>query len=137
MPAGRLKGRTMSASERRPAGLRARGRRLWDFVTGIADLDEHERALLVEAARVLDDVERLERELSGEPSTVLGASGQLVVHPLRADLRAQRTLLARLLSQLDVPSEPDGSGSEWDGLSASARARRAARRRWDGRTGRR
>jgi hypothetical protein len=65
----------------------------------------------------------------------MGSRGQEVVHPLRAELRSQRALLARLLAQLDVPADDADSGSKWDGLSSSSRARKAARARWDNRGG--
>jgi len=116
---------------RAPAGLGPRGRRLWRAVVSAFELAEAELATLTEAARVLDDVEQLQIAVADAPMVTTGSRGQEVVHPLRAELRSQRLLLARLLSQLDVPVD-EGA---WDGLSAAARARKAARHRWDHRTG--
>jgi hypothetical protein len=98
---------------------------------------ETECALLIEACRTVDDIEALQRQIASEPMTTTGSRGQDVVNPLRAELRSQRLLLARLLSQLDVPAEEaeGGKGSKWDGLTASSRARKAARVRWDHRGG--
>jgi hypothetical protein len=125
------------STPRAPAGLGARGRRLWKSVLSDFEPSETECALLIEACRTLDDTEALQKEIAdAKMTTTTGSRGQEVVHPLRAELRSQRLLLARLLSQLDVPAgEGDGTGSAWDGLTASSRARKAARVRWDHRGG--
>lgn len=119
---------------RAPAGLAARGRRLWRAVAADFDLELDERELLTEACRSLDTCERLEEALRGAPLTTKGSRGQVVAHPLAAELRSERLLVARLLAQLELPDD-DGEGSDWDGLTASQRARKAARARWDNRGG--
>ncbi len=129
----------MSASEparlpRTPPGIGPRGRRLWRFVVSGYVLSEHELALLTEAVRVLDDVEHLQVTTADAPLVTSGSRGQDVVNPLRAELRSQRLLLAKLLAQLGLP-DLEGSANEWDGLTASARARKAVRARWDNRGG--
>lgn len=120
-----------------PEGLGERGSALWSAVVERCVLAAEELQLLTEACRTADDAERLAEALEGEPATVPGSAGQPVAHPLGSELRATRQLLARLLAQLDLPAEldgDDGDGSPWDGLSASQRARKAARARWDRRT---
>lgn len=114
---------------RTPAGLRRRGRTLWRAVQLRFELAEAESALLLEACRTVDDIETLAAEVGKAPAVTLGSRGQEVVHPLRAELRSQRLLLARLLAQLDVP-QVDPFGRPWDGLTASQRARKAAGARW-------
>jgi hypothetical protein len=89
-----------------------------------------ELELLVEACRTLDRCEALTTAVREEPLTTVGSRGQTVAHPLLAELRAERLLLARLLSQLGIPGEK--TGDDWDGLTASERARRAALHRWHG-----
>lgn len=123
-----------SSVPRPPVGLGRRGRRLWKSIVDEFEPTESEVVLITEACRTLDDVELLRKELADAPAVTTGSRGQEVVHPLRAELRSQRLLLAKLLAQLDVPGLED-DGAEWDGLSASARARKAARARWDGRGG--
>jgi hypothetical protein len=119
---------------RTPSGLCRRGKTLWKSVVVAFALAESETALLLEACRALDDVEALCQAVAAAPMTTIGSRGQEVINPLRAELRSERLLLAKLLSQLDVPMPSDGPG-EWDGLSASARARKAVRVRWDHRGG--
>lgn len=123
-----------AAKPRPPAGLGARGRGFWRRVTGIYELGTDETELLVEACRTLDRCESLSTELAGAPSLSVGSTGQPVPHPLRAELRSERLLLTKLVSMLNLPG--DAAGTVWDGLSASQRASRAARVRWD-RPGRR
>ena len=121
---------------RAPAGLRHRGRRLWHAVTDVYELSIAELEVLILAARGLDRIQTLEETLKDEPATVQGSNGQPRPHPLAAELRGEVILAAKLLAQLGLPDET-AEGSEWDGLSASARARKASRARWDNRGGNR
>jgi len=123
-----------AADTRAPAGLKARGRRLWKAVTADFELNLSERELLTEACRCLDNCERLETALKDAPLTVEGSRGQIVAHPLAGELRSERNLVAKLLAQLGLPDDA-ADGSAWDGLSSSQRARKAARARWDNRGG--
>jgi hypothetical protein len=125
----------VTTQSRTPARLGSRGRRLWKSVVVDFELSESESALLLEASRCLDDIEALCKAVAAAPMTTLGSRGQVVVQPLRAELRSQRLLLAKLLGQVDVPADEGESGSAWDGLSASSRARKASRARWDNRGG--
>ena len=121
------------ATLRAPAGLGARGRRLWKSVHSDFALSETERTLLIEACRCLDDIEALQAAVAGAPMMTTGSRDQDIVHPLRGELRSQRLLLAKLLAQLDVPEEAEGG--KWDGLTASSRARKASLARWNNRGG--
>jgi hypothetical protein len=61
-------------TERIPAGLRAAGKRLWRDINETLALDEHERALLLEAARTADALDALEQIVrrgvgKGEPGS--------------------------------------------------------------------
>ena len=123
---------TKSTSTRAPSGLGPRGRRLWRQVLRDFEPNLSEIELLTEAARTVDRCEVLETALRDQPLTTAGSRGQVVSHPLLAELRAERQLLSRLLGQLAIP-EPEAG--DWDGLTASQRSRRAARIRWDRRGG--
>jgi hypothetical protein len=72
-----------------------------------------------------DLVERLERELAGQPMMVAGAAGQPRPNPLVALLSSARTAQARLLSEVRL--EVDAAA----GLPVrNRRAQRAAQARW-------
>ncbi len=116
---------------RAPAGLGPRGRRLWRAVTTDFEMTISERELLTEACRTIDNCERLENALRDEPLTTAGSRGQVVAHPLAAELRSERLLLAKFLGQLGLPDD-EGEAGSWDGLTATQRARKAAHARWNG-----
>ncbi len=118
-----------AAKLRPPAGLGARGRRFWATVTATYEFRPDEVELLAEACKVLDRLDALTAALADAPTLSVGSKGQAVSHPLRAEVRAERLLLTKLVAMLELPG--DGAGAVWDGLSASQRASRAARARWD------
>jgi len=119
---------------RTPPGFGPRGRRLWRDTCAAFELSHGELEVLGLTCRALDRVQNLEEALRDAPSTVTGSRSQPVAHPLASELRAEVLLASKLLAQLGLP-QSDGDGSEWDGLSASARARKASRARWDNRGG--
>jgi hypothetical protein len=85
---------------RRPRGLRTGGRRLWDAVENAYILREDEGALLGQACRVLDRLDRL--------AAVVEADGLLVdgrPHPALVESRQQQIVLARLLATLRLPDD--------------------------------
>ncbi len=114
-----------------PRELFKAGKKLWKAV-GDDDLElrPDELAVLAEAAATKDTITALVAATAGAPAMVDGSRGQLIVHPGLQELRQQRQLLATLLRQLDIP-DPDDDDS-WDGLTASARARKAALKRHNG-----
>lgn len=110
-----------------PGGLSAPGRQLWRAVTAAYSLRPDELLLLEKVCRTADDVARIETAVVGEPLTTLGSTGQVRAHPLLAELRGMRVVLAALLRQLDLPDvAADGS---WRSAT-SERKRRAAESRW-------
>lgn len=113
-----------------PAGLGEAGKALWSSVTAGLTFRPDELAVLASACGVADQVAELEATLAASAPMVAGSKGQEVLHPAIPELRLQRQLLATLLARLDMPEEA-GEAGEWDGLTASQRARRAARARWD------
>ncbi len=91
---------------RAPSGLKAGGRRLWRSVADEYELEEHERAVLLEACRTVDACAALQETL--EADGVMNASPQGVrAHPALVELRQQRLTLARLTAALRIPLEDD------------------------------
>lgn len=95
------------ATPRPPTGLRAPGQRLWRSVVDVWTLDEHELALLVEAVRTVDLLDRLDRLVRREGPIIDGSQGQRA-HPAAVEARQQRIALARLLAALRLPDGEAG-----------------------------
>ena len=115
----------MAEGPKRPVNLRAAGRRLWDAVLPDYELDPAELRALEAACRTLDELGRLEREIRKSPTLTVGSTGQVVVHPLFGEVRAHRTVLARLLREVGLAQ------AEEDLLGHSSAAGRAlVRHRW-------
>lgn len=92
------------AAPRTPPGLGPRGRRLWRSLVDDFDLAEHERALLVEAARTADQLDALDAVARADGPMLDGRP-----HPAITEARQQRLVLARLLASLRVPEDPEDS----------------------------
>jgi hypothetical protein len=89
-----------------PIGLRKGGQALWTAITEAVGLDERDAALLLEACRVRDRLDAIDRRLrrtglalpDGRPN------------PLLAEARQQQQTLARLIVAMGLPadlSEPE------------------------------
>jgi hypothetical protein len=115
-------------SPRRPAGLGARGRRLWDDIVAGWDLTAVELLILENAAREADIIERLRVALEDAPLTVAGSMGQEAASPLVTEIRLHRATLASLLKHLKLP-DLDGQTVRQSGRN-SVSARKAAMARW-------
>lgn len=114
-----------------PTGLGRRGRALWRSVVETYELRADELVVLEEAARTLDTCARLDAELATAPTMIPGSTGQARPHPLLAELRGHRQVLAQLLRQLGladvvIPDEGDGPTL----TPRQARAQHAAQVRW-------
>ena len=110
-----------------PSGLRAPARRLWAAVVDKYVLTPAELAMLSEACRTFDELDRLERAVRVLPSlTTIGSAGQVKAHPLLGEVRAHRQLLERLAGGLNLPDVDQEVGLR----AGSRHARTAARARW-------
>lgn len=95
------------SGERRPAapkGSSPAGRRLWASVVTDYELDEHELALLTQATRTVDLLERLHEVVVASPVLIDDDRP----HPALVEARQQRIVLARLLAALRVPVGDEG-----------------------------
>lgn len=110
-----------------PAGLQDAGRKLWRSTVAVFDFEDEPHKVLVlrEACRVTDVIAELDEASDMAPLTVKGSMGQQVISPYIAEARAQRALLANLLSRLDLPPTDDEIAEKTARLT---RTRAAARR---------
>ena len=117
---------------RTPSGLGRRGRALWRSTLETYELRADELATLEEACRTLDTCARLDDELGHAPLMIPGSTGQMRPHPLLAELRGHRQVLAqlvRLLALADVVMPAEGDDSPIL-TPRQARAQHAAQVRW-------
>jgi len=117
------------ADEKRPAvpaGLGSRARKFWRSTVEDYDLSDVELLLLTELCRTIDEIDALQAAIEIDGVMVPGSKGQTRPHPAFSQIRASRSLISRLASQLDL-EDPNG-----DTLASplTARGRQAARKRW-------
>lgn len=91
------------STTRTPSGLKSRGRRLWAEITDVLELDEHERALLLEAARTADLLDMLAAIVAREGPILDGRP-----NPALVEARQQKLVLARLLASMRLPDDLTG-----------------------------
>jgi hypothetical protein len=98
-----------------PGGLDKSGKGLWAAISGALELDERDQALLLEAARAKDRLDRLD-SLIRKAELVL-PDGR--ANPLLAEGRQQQQTFARLIVALRLPedlSEPERRPQRRGGL---------------------
>lgn len=88
-----------------PRGLGTGGRRLWRAVVGEYELDEHERAVLLQASRTTDLCDRLAEAIADADLTASGYQGSVVASPLIVEHRQQSATLSRLIAALRLPDD--------------------------------
>jgi hypothetical protein len=93
-----------TAKPKTPAGLNASGKRLWRSVSDEYDLEVHEEALLLQAARCADRLDLLAVEAATGDITTVNHRGDLVAHPALVESRQQAICLTRLIASLRLPS---------------------------------
>lgn len=119
---------TPSSPPKVPLGLAARGRAFWRRTVASFVLSETEVELLGEVCKLLDECDSLHAVVAVDGVTVPGSSGQPRVHPALGELRQHRLAVGRLLAQLALPGDEEGTLDS----PSRARARRAAAARWSG-----
>ncbi len=95
------------STNKTPSGLRASGRRLWTSVLDLFELEEHESALLTEAARTVDVLDDLAAAVRRDGAMVQ-TTGGTKAHPAVVESRQQKIALARLLAALRLPAGDEG-----------------------------
>ncbi|MDV6246875.1 hypothetical protein [Rhodococcus opacus] len=108
---------------RMPRGLGSAGQKLWRTTLDEFELEAepHKLEILTQACRVTDKIAELESAQKGQPLTVLGSARQLTIHPLIAEVRFQRGLLAQLLGKLGLPESEEVEAQKAENLTATRR----------------
>lgn len=141
----------MTATPRAPVGLGTRGKRLWKDLHELTEFDPAQLAILEEACRTADRLDRLDAILRGADAEWLtlrlgadeGDVTVVLAGPL-AEARQQQTVLKQLLVALRLPDvqtgakpqhrgargayNPKGSAAATSGTVTALDRARAARR---------
>jgi hypothetical protein len=99
---------------------------LWRGLVGPYEFRPDELPLVVEACRLVDDIEKIRSALVDEPLLVAGSKGQPTVNPLRTELHRTSARLESICRTLGVPDEAELS----DEQRATWAGRNLARQRW-------
>lgn len=109
-----------------PRGLQTAGKRLWRSVADDYELDAHEGALLLQAARTVDRLDEIAEALAAAPLTVTNFKGDPIAHPLLVEQRLQSITLSRLLASLRLPSGEEEGRPQRRGAARGAYGIRGA-----------
>lgn len=94
-----------------PAGLNARGCRLWSSLLAqdaeLESEDDPRREVALEACRVADRLERL-NEICESVSPIIETEKATMIHPAFAEARQQANVLKQLVAALRLPDEATG-----------------------------
>lgn len=115
-------------------GFEDSGRQLWEAVTAAASLGPLQMPLLVEACRIADRLDVLDRQLHGHDwlrfrHDESGAEVTVYVDRVLAEAREQATALKGIVAELTKPGAQPKTASvkKGGGVLADLAARRAAR----------
>lgn len=117
----------MSNTPAVPDGLGEHGLALWKAITADLELRADEVSILDDACRTADRIAQMRDELQGAPMTTTGSMGQIVVHPLVAELRSHEAHKSQLMAKLKIV---EGASISTQTGERSSSAREAARAKW-------
>lgn len=110
-------------------GLGEAGKNLWDDVSKGRELSTAHKALLLNACRVADRLDEIERELPTGILTVENHLGTVSVHPLIPEQRQQLAQLSAILTRLGYKELPrETSKKTVKDQMAEQRAKREAKK---------
>lgn len=99
-----------------PAGTGPSGRKLWAALVADYVFDEHEMALLREAVRTVDMLDKLHDVVTRDGIMVVITREGIVVdsklHPALVESRQLKIALARLLAALRLPDGTEGDSTQ-------------------------
>lgn len=101
-----------AAAPRTPSDLADRGGELYRAVVQEWGLRPDEEALLLAAARTVDELAILESALAESSPVVVGSRGQVRAHPLVSQVREHRLALRLLLASLSLDEDVKKDGAE-------------------------
>lgn len=110
-----------------PAGLELAGIDLWIAVTDGRELDAASKVLLLNACRITDRLDQLDKEIDGRLLSQ-NQRGDEVINPLISEHRQQFNTLAGIFSKMGLGElpKPSSGESKWDELAKKREERAKA-----------
>lgn len=96
------------STPRAPKGLKTGGKLLWQRVLNDFDLGQHEEAVLLQACRIVDILDRLQAVIDAGDVIVTSPQGSKA-NPAVVEFRQQAVTLAKCMASLRIPFEDDQS----------------------------
>lgn len=95
-----------------PDTLGTAGRRMWNRYVGKYEFRVDELGTLEDLCATADMIHDLSEAWAedGRPMTASGSMGQLVIHPMIGEVRAQRAAANAMRRQLKLPDDDAGHG---------------------------
>jgi hypothetical protein len=110
---------------RTPRGLKTGGARLWKRVLDEFELGEHEEAVLLQACRIVDVLDRLQAVIDAEEVIVTSSQGPKM-NPAVVEFRQQAVVLAKCMASLRIPLGEEESAGRQPQQRVGVRKARAA-----------
>ena len=111
---------------KRPVNLGKQGKKVWDALTRMAELEEWELVTLLEACRVADRLDALALAQTDQPLTVRNYKGDTVASPFLVESRQQAVTYTRLVASLRIPDVETGKQQQHRGASRAPYVLRSA-----------
>ena len=89
-----------------PMGLRLGGLRLWNRVLADYEMAEHEEAVLLQACRIVDVLDRLQLQIDTHELVIESPQGSKV-NPAVVEFRQQAVTLAKCMASLRIPLDDE------------------------------
>lgn len=115
-----------NAPSPRPKSLGEQGGDLWDSVQSQWVLTPAEERLLLDACRLTDEIDQLERGIAETGVTVPGSKGQVRANPLIGEARSHRLAVKQLLAALKLRESLDAENN-----NKAHHGRSLAAHRWE------
>ena len=92
-------------------GLQMGGRRLWNRVQKEFELGQHEEAVLLQACRIVDVLDRLQTVID-EGDVVISSPQGTKANPAIVEFRQQAVTLAKCMASLRIPIDDGQTGRQ-------------------------
>jgi len=95
-----------------PMGLKLGGKRLWRRVMSDFELAQHEEVVLLQACRIVDVLDRLQKVIE-EGDVVVHSPQGVKTNPAVVEFRQQAMALAKCMAALNIPADSEQPAAQF------------------------